>query len=56
MKDLLDKFKKSLETKEDLTMELYRAQFTNSAIVQLGTYTIVNGINSFCYNFYSKCG
>lgn len=40
----------SSESKEDLTMELYRAQFASSGEINLGLFTTVGGINSFCYN------
>lgn len=40
----------AIQSKEDLTLELWRAEFTNSATVNIGTFTTVGGINSFCYN------
>lgn len=38
------------ETKEDLTMDMYRADFVNEAMVDLGVYSTTGGINFFCYN------
>lgn len=38
------------ETKEDITMDIYRANFVDEAIVDLGTYTTSGGVNFFCYN------
>jgi len=40
----------SIETKEDLTMEIYRADFQPSSEINLGLFTTVGGINFFCYN------
>lgn len=38
------------ESKEDLTLEIYRANFVETATINLGVFTIVGGINAFCYN------
>lgn len=38
------------EAKEDLTLDIYRANFSPSAEINLGLFTMVGGINSFCYN------
>lgn len=40
----------NIQTKEDLTMELYRANFQSEAIVDLGVYSNIGGINFFCLN------
>lgn len=39
-----------LESKEDLTMKLNRAEFITSAVIDLGLYTTINLINYFCLN------
>jgi hypothetical protein len=40
----------SIKDKEDLTLELYRADFNPTAEINLGIFTMVGGINFFCYN------
>lgn len=40
----------ALQSKEDLTLELYRANFSSSSEITIGTFTMVGGINFFCYN------
>lgn len=40
----------NIEKKEDLTMDLYRANFINEAILDLGSYSTTGGINFFAYN------
>jgi hypothetical protein len=40
----------SKEAKEDLTLELYRANFSSTSEVNIGTFSMIGGINFFCYN------
>jgi len=40
----------SIVDKEDLTMELYRAEFQSDALINLGLYTGIQPTNYFCLN------
>ena len=38
------------QNKEDLTLDIYRANFANSAVLDMGSYAVLSPINFFCLN------